>query len=125
MRAAVARRGSENSVLSATVEPHWLGYDEAVALVAELTALLTADLRPDDGLDLRRAAAIAQFGVDTGTGTQVRPARVSEKVPLLAPQPLVGPSSRQVASTGPSAIEFSEVTVGRKRAVGWGQHPFR
>jgi hypothetical protein len=73
VRAPTARRAGENSLLAATVEPRWLNQDEAEALVAELNALLGENVRPDDGLDIRRAVAIAQFGVDTGTGIQVVP----------------------------------------------------
>jgi hypothetical protein len=72
VRKKIARRSSPDSLL-ATSEPRWLGEDEAVVLVRDLTELITDDVGPDDRLDLRRAVALVQYGVDTGTGIQIMP----------------------------------------------------
>jgi hypothetical protein len=73
VRVRVARRSGPSSILATTAEPTWPGEDVLMTLIGELTALVSDDVSPDDLLDIRRAAALAQYGIDTGTGIQLVP----------------------------------------------------
>jgi hypothetical protein len=60
-------------LLTSKGETRWLGNDDARQLLDELTALVGDHVSPDDRLDLRRAAALVQYGLESGTGIAVAP----------------------------------------------------
>ena len=67
------RRHAPLPVLSAPGGQRWLDENEARALLDELTTLAGDDVSPEDRLDIRRAAALVEFGLETGTGISVAP----------------------------------------------------
>lgn len=52
----------------------WLGQDEAGTLLEELAMLLASGVgSPEERLDIRRATALVEYSVETGTGIAVSP----------------------------------------------------
>jgi hypothetical protein len=64
-------------LLGSTGDKRWLNDDEVPELLAELTALLSV-ASPNDRLDIRRAAAIVEYGMESGTGVALAPTRVMQ-----------------------------------------------
>ena len=71
--AKIIRRHAALPLLSATNGQHWLSESETEALRDELDVLARSELSADERLDVRRAAALVEYGLDTGTGISVVP----------------------------------------------------
>lgn len=54
-------------------EAAWLGQAEQTTLLDELTVLANAGVSPEDRLEIRRAAALVGYALETGTSIQVVP----------------------------------------------------
>jgi hypothetical protein len=61
------------TLLSVTGDQRWLSEAETEALRQELESLAASGVSPNDRLDIRRAAALTEYGLGTGTGVSVVP----------------------------------------------------